>query len=199
MHVGATPEQQAAIRDMMAKNVPMREIARAVRISHTRINDVIAAMGLPGRKAKREAQREQIIAMHKAGHGYRTICAALQVGDYTVRNVIRDVRSEPTPATQRVKWSDAEIADLIAGWDSAIAPGENAKRAAERIGRPLYSVLTRAKGCGLMGKGVADPYQPSPERADKHAAACLREGGFPTAHVIDGRAVWVYPTLASAA
>ena len=196
-----TPEQEAAIRDMWGRMVPVREIARSVRISRNRMPRIVAAMGLEPRGIKRADKREDILKKHKAGLGYRQIALETGVSEWAVKKIVRGVQVDGAPA-KRINWTDKEVAALIAGWDSALPPGENARRASAAIGRTLYSVMMRAKVAGLLATTLVDPSQPTPECTDKHAAACLREGGFPSfveapgAGFLfrDGRAVWAWPT-----
>jgi hypothetical protein len=120
----------------------------------------------------------------------------------SVQAVLREVRTGPTPVKRRTKWTDAENDAFNSGWNPALGSMENIRRIAEQIGRHPDGVIAKAKMAGLIQNTSADPYRPTPERADKHAAACLREGGFPSfveapgAGFLfrDGRAVWAWPT-----
>ncbi len=197
-----SPEQQAIIRDLWSRNFSIREIATAAKISRHRIPNVVAEMGLPDRKAIPDAVRREIVALHYSGHGYRAICDAVGLRERAVRRVIDEIKSEAAPPKRRTKWTAAENEAFRAGWDETLPRNENVRRIAEKIGRHPDGILSKAKMAGLIENSPRDPHQPTPERADKHAAACLREGGFPSfveapgAGFLfrDGRAVWAWPT-----
>ena len=140
-----------------------------------------------------DIEKGQIDLLHREGLGYRTIAQRINRSVSSVRAVLRDVRTGPTAVKARTKWTDAENEAFTNGWNPALTPSENARRIAEQIGRHPDGVISKAKMVGLIQNTSSDPYRPTPERAAKHAAACLREGGFPAAYLINGQTIVVRP------
>lgn len=189
-------DQRDQIREMWARNVPVREIARAAGVPKNNMAAVVKAMGLPDRKALPADVRDKISALHKSGYGYRTIMAATGQTEFRVRKHIRSLGPVPGAKIHRTKWSVADNLTFMALWNPAASPDENARIIGAKIGRHPEGVLSKAKMVGLVGNQATDPHRPSAERFDRHAKACLREGGFPAACIRDGKAVWLWPTLA---
>lgn len=189
----ATHEQQKAIRDLWARNVPYRDIAREVRISHSRIKDVMEAMGLPDRRAVPEDVQREIMTLHYQGHGYRAICDAVGRSERVVRRVIAKNKTEVIPTKLRTRWTPEEIEAFHNGWNPDLGRNENVRRIAEKLGRHPDGILSKAKMAGLIENSPCDPSKPSPERAALHAKACLAEGGFPWREVVQGRTVEFRP------
>lgn len=79
--------------------------------------------------------------------------------------------------------------------------GLNAAEIGRRMGRSWDSVRTRravlrgkkAKKNRGAGKQQTAPASPKLENDDLHVAACLAQGGFVRAEVLNGRAVWIWP------
>ena len=94
-------------------------------------------------------------------------------------------------------WTNDDIRKLKDHW----AKGLRIAAVAELMERTYKSVEWKAGELGLLvrGRDLPDRGIPTPEQCHRHAEACLREGGFPVAHVINGRAVWVWPSLQVAA
>lgn len=140
-----------------------------------------------------DIEKGQIALLHREGLGYRAIALRVRRSESSVQAVLREVRTGPTPPKARTKWTDAENEAFTSGWNPALAPSENVRRIAEQIGHHPDGVISKAKMAGLIQNTSSDPYRPTPERAARHAAACLREGGFPAAYVIGGRTILVRP------
>lgn len=192
--MSTSPEQQAIIRDLWARNFPVREIATAAKVSRNRIANVIAEMDLPDRKAVPNDVRREITTLYHSGHGYRAICDAVGLGERPVRRVIAEIKSEAVPTKLRTRWTPEEIAAFNTGWNPDLGRNENVRRIAEMLGRHPDGILSKAKMAGLVENSPCDPSKPSIERTNRHAKACLAEGGFPWREIVDGRTVEFRPS-----
>lgn len=88
------------------------------------------------------------------------------------------------------RWTPEEVATLEAYW----AHGHRSTSIARLMGRGVRSIEWKAEDLGLLVR-PAPKSKPgiTPDRTQEHAAACLREGGFPAAYVINGRTILVRP------
>jgi len=79
-------------------------------------------------------------------------------------------------------------------------------------GKELGQIKSRAYHLGLkrglqigMGRSeryksfVIEPQNVDPEKDVRHVSACLSQGGFPSAQIVAGQTVWVWPKMELAA
>lgn len=134
-------------------------------------------------------------ALTKAWSERGTACVpdvARQVGRSVdaVFNRAQRIGLRQTYRQRRPKWNEAEIQTLVAMWDQSRTAKDNARAIGLALDRPIDGVLYQAETCGFYGFGHDD--DPT-DGAERHAQACMAEGGFPAAVLTSQGTVWVYP------
>lgn len=186
------PQQETAIRDLWAKGVSIAVIAKQLGMSRGTVTKRAIELGLPNRLHVSPEKRAQIFELRAQGKTYSQISAEVGHTEKVIRRLL--AFADPQNASKPRKWYNADVETMRALWDTSKPSHVNAKAVSEAIGRHPENVMHKAREIGLIGTSLFDDSAPTEEKVRRHAEACLREGGFPAAYVINGRTVLVRPT-----
>ena len=185
------PQQEAAIRDLWAKGVSIAVIAKQLGMSRGTVTKRATELGLPNRLHVSPEKRARIFELRDQGKTYPQIASEVGHTERVVRRLL--AFADPNNASTPRKWYNADVATMRALWDTSKPSHVNAKAVSQAIGRHPENVMHKAHQIGLIGTSLFDDSVPTEEKVRRHAEACLREGGFPVAQLIGGRAVWLWP------
>ena len=185
------PQQETAIRDLWAKGVSIAVIAKQLGMSRGTVTKRAIELGLPNRLHVSPEKRAQIFELRAQGKTYSQISAEVGHTEKVIRRLL--AFADPQNASKPRKWYNADVETMRALWDASKPAHVNAKAVSQAIGCHPESVIRKAHHIGLSGANLFDDSAPATEKIKHHAEACLREGGFPVAQLIGGRAVWLWP------
>ena len=90
-------------------------------------------------------------------------------------------------------WTQSDCQAVIRMWDENLPAITNARAIGKALNRRAGTVVQKARQLKLESTIAAEQPEITPDQCKRHARACLAEGGFPAAHIVNGRAIWVWP------
>ena len=183
--------QESLFRELWDQGVPIVEIAKRFGRAKKTIAAWSVQLGLPNRLHVTPETRQAIFALKADGLTHAEIAKRIGKGEKAVNRVL--AFGDPNRVTVNRKWYRADVDTMLRLWDTSKPTRINAKIVGDVIGKHPENVLHKAKGLGLIGTNLFDETLPTPSACQKHAKACLHEGGFPAVVMRDGRPVWVWP------
>lgn len=191
-----TNEQDALLRKLWReRELSLEQIASRLGVARSSIQRRASALGLPTHQRPKgftAEERRRVLELRAAQYSTREIGRLLGRPNRTIGRLLAREAASVSEGVRR-PWTEDEISSLHAMWEDGQPNLVNASRAAEALGRPRQSVMSRAKAEGLISRNTKDPYRPTPEEVMRHAEACLAQGGFPVSVATPQGPVWIYP------
>lgn len=183
--------QESLFRELWDQGVSITEISKRFGRAKKTIAAWSVQMGLPMRQSVTPEICKTIFALKADGLTHAEVARRVGKGEKVVGRVL--AFGTPDKVAINRKWSRPEVNTLIRLWDGSKPPYVNAKIVGAALDKHPENVLHRARSAGLIGTNVAEETLPTPAACQKHAKACLHEGGFPAVVMRDGSPVWVWP------
>jgi DNA-binding CsgD family transcriptional regulator len=191
-----TPEQKELFQTLWNDDkIILAEIGNRLGISKSAVKYQAEKLGFqPRAKAGiTDEDRELVLALGRQKRTVQQIIDLTGITRWSVRTTLESLPGYEFGYHGRDNWGPEKIETLKREWSTRLTPSANSLRIAQMLKANPDTVLSRARALGLMASSENDAPIITADQCKRHAKACLAEGGFPAAHVVSGRAVWVWP------
>ena len=191
-----TPAQKELFQTLWNDDkIILAEIGNRLGISKSAVKYQAEKLGFQPRVkiGMTDEERERVLALGRQKRTVQQIMDLTGCTRWSVRTTLESLPGYEFGWSGRDRWGPEKIETLKREWSTKLTPNANSLRIAKMLKAKPDTVLSRARALGLMASSENDAPIITADQCKRHAKACLAEGGFPAAHVVNGRAVWVWP------